>query len=29
LQKNGNPEPLFDISLITKFKVTIFIHPQW
>ncbi len=29
LQKNGNPEPLFDLSLGTKFKVTIGINEQW
>jgi ATP-dependent DNA helicase RecG len=29
LRKNGNGEPIFDFSLITKFKVTILIHPEW
>ena len=25
----GNPEATFDFSLITKFKVTIYINPNW
>jgi ATP-dependent DNA helicase RecG len=29
LVKNGNGEPVFDLSLITKFKVTIHINKQW
>ena len=29
LQKNGNGEPVFDISLVTKFKVTISINKKW
>lgn len=29
LNKNGNDEPSFDLSLTTKFKVTIFINQQW
>lgn len=29
LIKNGNSEPDFDLSLITKFKVTIMINQQW
>ena len=29
LRKNGNPEPDFNISLVTKFKVTIVINRQW
>jgi len=29
LEKNGNGAPVFDLSLITKFKVTIAINPNW
>lgn len=29
LIKNGNGEPIFDISLITKFKVSIFLNAKW
>lgn len=29
LVKSGNGEPIFDISLITKFKVTIAINKEW
>ena len=29
LVQNGNGEPNFDLSLITKFKVTIPINQQW
>jgi len=29
LLQNGNGEPEFDLSLITKFKVTIPINKQW
>jgi ATP-dependent DNA helicase RecG len=29
LLKNGNAEPEFDLTLITKFKVLIHIHKQW
>ena len=29
LKENGNPEPLFDLSLITKFKVTVRINANW
>lgn len=29
LVKNGNGEPIFDFSLITKFKVTILINQSW
>lgn len=29
LMKNGNGEPIFDISLVTKFKVTIPINIKW
>ena len=29
LKNNGNPEPEFDITLITKFKVSIFINSSW
>ena len=29
LIQNGNGEPIFDLSLTTKFKVSIPIHPQW
>lgn len=29
LLKNGNGEPEFDLSLTTKFKVSIPINPQW
>jgi ATP-dependent DNA helicase RecG len=29
LVKNGNGEPVFDLSLITKFKVTIHINKKW
>lgn len=29
LVRNGNGEPIFDLSLITKFKVSIPINPSW
>ena len=29
LGKNGNGEPIFDLGLVTKFKVTIPINVQW
>jgi ATP-dependent DNA helicase RecG len=29
LAKNGNPEPEFDLSLQTKFSVTIYINERW
>ena len=29
LEKNGNGEPVFDLELITKFKVTISINKKW
>ena len=29
LEKSGNGRPVFDISLITKFKVTIGINKDW
>jgi ATP-dependent DNA helicase RecG len=29
LVKNGNGEPDFDLSLVTKFKVTVPIHKKW
>jgi ATP-dependent DNA helicase RecG len=29
LVKNGNGEPEFDISLVTKFKVTIYLNSRW
>ena len=29
LIENGNPEPVFDLTLITKFKVTIGINKRW
>jgi ATP-dependent DNA helicase RecG len=29
LVRNGNDEPIFDLSLITKFKVSIPINPSW
>lgn len=29
LKKNNNPEPVFDISLTTKFKVTVGIREEW
>jgi ATP-dependent DNA helicase RecG len=29
LRKNGNKEPEFDLSLVTKFKVTIHLHKEW
>jgi len=29
LKENGNPEPVFDLTLITKFKVTVGINKQW
>jgi len=29
LFRNGNGEPIFDLSLVTKFKVTIPINPKW
>lgn len=29
LKENGNPEPVFDLTLVTKFKVTVGINKQW
>jgi len=29
LRENGNPEPVFDLTLVTKFKVTVGINKQW
>jgi ATP-dependent DNA helicase RecG len=29
LTKNGNGEPVFDLTLGTKFKVSIFLHKEW
>lgn len=29
LIKNGNGEPNFDLTLVTKFKVSIYIHKKW
>ncbi len=29
LAKNGNPSAVFDLGLITKFKVSVSIHPNW
>lgn len=29
LEKNGNGTPIFDLDLVTKFKVTIHINKMW